>query len=106
MDSPNHNSLVPYPARQGSTAIIPSHGSAARPASLHAAPDAMGLLKAFRRRWLLALGGGILFAMIVGPVVWYIVPRAKYTAMSTLQISTKPRRIIFEPKEGQADFGS
>lgn len=67
-------------------------------------PDALTLLKALRRRWRLAIGLGLLLAVAAGPVVWFIVPRAKYTATATLQIATKPKRIMFEPQESLADY--
>ena len=77
-----------------------------RPASLSGAPDALALLKALRRRWVLALASGLLLAAVAGPAAWYVVPRDKYTAVATLQVATKPKRIIFEPQDGATDFGT
>ncbi|MEO6807850.1 MAG: polysaccharide biosynthesis tyrosine autokinase [Isosphaeraceae bacterium] len=80
------------------------HDVRLRAPGLSANPDALALLKALRRRWRLAIGLGLLLAIVAGPTVWLIVPRAKYTAMATLQIATKPKRIMFEPQESLADY--
>lgn len=76
----------------------------ARPQVLSATPDALSLLKSLRRRWALALGLGIVGAVVIGGATWLIVPRAKYTAVATMQVATHPRRIMFDPKESQTDY--
>ena len=81
-------------------------GMPTRPASLSGTPDALALLKALRRRWGLALVLGLLLAAVAGPAAWYVVPRDKYTAVATLQVATKPKRIIFEPRDGTTDFST
>jgi succinoglycan biosynthesis transport protein ExoP len=75
-----------------------------RQPALSSRPDALSLLKALRRRWRLAIILGLLVATTLGAATWYFVPRAKYIAKSTLLVATAPRRIIFEPKEGIADY--
>lgn len=80
------------------------HRISPRPPGLTSTPDALALLKALRRRWVLALGMGLLLAGIAGGVVWYLVPQAKYTASATLQVFTNPKRIMFDPRENAADY--
>ncbi len=60
----------------------------AQPPALTATPDAMSLLKALRRRWLLAGVVGVLAACIVGTAAWVLFP-SRYTAFALLQVSSK-----------------
>jgi capsular exopolysaccharide synthesis family protein len=83
-----------------------AHAARVRPTALNATPDALSLLKALRRRWILAFGLGLVLAAMAGPVVWMLVPRSKYTATATIRMATHPKRIIFEPKESLADFST
>jgi polysaccharide biosynthesis transport protein len=96
-------SPVVLPARDVATKSEPSI-IVPRPAVLSATPDAGSLLKALQRRWAMALGLGLLAAAAIGSAAWFVVPRAKYTAIASLQIATKPKRIMFDPKESQADY--
>src|SRR5262245_32169108 len=91
MIEPKHNQIVP--------ASPPGHlvgpGTPQnRPLALSAAPDAIELLKALRRRWKLGLVMGLLIAAVAGIATWSIIPEAKYTARATLHVSTTPRYII------------
>ena len=85
------------------TIDIPSRISR-RPLTLSAAPDALGLFKALRRRWVPAIGLGLLLAAVIGPATWRLVPKAKYTAKGSMQVATRPKRIMFEPNEGMSEF--
>ncbi|MCI0638810.1 MAG: polysaccharide biosynthesis tyrosine autokinase [Gemmataceae bacterium] len=65
----------------------PQAGQAEKmPPGLSAAPDAMSLFKAFRRRWLLASSLAIAVALAAFVAVWLIMP-AKFAAFSLLQVS-------------------
>jgi polysaccharide biosynthesis transport protein len=79
-------------------------GSSPRPPGLSSAPDALSLFVALRRRLGLALGLALSLGLLVGMTTIYLVPRAKYTARATLQISTNPKRIIFDPSENRTDY--
>jgi capsular exopolysaccharide synthesis family protein len=76
----------------------------ARPPALSATPDAIGLLKALRRRWWIAIGLGLIVAALAGAAAYHVVPPAKYTARATLHVATNPKYIIFDPKERLADY--
>src|SRR5260370_41055868 len=76
----------------------------ARPSVLSSTPDILAVFKARRRSWVLALGLGLLAAGVIGGGAWFLVPRAKYTAVAALQIATRPKRIMFDPRESQTDY--
>lgn len=86
------------------TPLAPRHLASVRPAALSATPGALCLLKALKRRWLPALALGVAAAGLIGGATYLLVPRAKYTAGSTLHVATKPKRIIFDPQERETDF--
>jgi len=99
------NPKLPAGARlQHEVAVVPTILASARPPALSAAPDAMGLLMALRRRWRIGVGLGILSAVAAGVSTWYIVPKSKYTARATLHVSSNPKYIIFDPKERLTDY--
>lgn len=83
---------------------VPVVRPSTKPAALSATPGMLCLLKAFRRRWPLALGLGLLMAGLVGTATFTLVPRAKYIASATLHVSTKPKRIMFDPQERETDY--
>ncbi len=58
-----------------------------------ATPDAFALLKALKRRWILAGTLGLLLATIAGAAAYMILP-ARYTAFALLQISSKPHQLV------------
>ena len=59
----------------------------------------MGLLRAFRRRWRLAIGAGVLLGGIAAVAAWYLVPAAKYTAEALLLVEPEQPRLIATTKE-------
>jgi capsular exopolysaccharide synthesis family protein len=87
---PNPNSPVPSPAR--GRGVVPARprreAPAARPPALVAAPNASGLLRALRRRWLLASVLGVLLAAAAGAGVWFFLPPPKNTASVLLHINS------------------
>lgn len=68
--------------------------------------DPVELLKAFRRRWPLAMSAGLILAVLVGPVVYALVPPAKYTASARLLVNSVAPAIIFKTREAVTDYGS
>ena len=98
----SHVPAIP-PVRPGAESLLAAK-AAARPTALSAGPDAVGLLKALRRRLGLALGLGFLAAIVLGGTGYALIPRAKYTATASLHVATRPKRIIFDPQEGGTDY--
>src|SRR4051794_37986942 len=82
------------------SAEVVALGPPRRPPGLMPNLDALALLKALRRRWALALVLGLVLAGTSGPVVWYLVPPAKYMVRASLHIAMNPQRIMYEPNEG------
>lgn len=66
--------------------------------------DPMAMLKAFRRRWPLAIGLGLVAAAAVTAAAWFLVPPAKYTTTATLRVIANRPTIIFPTKETQTEF--
>jgi len=75
-----------------------------RPPILSAAPDALALLQALGRRWLLAATLSIGCALLAGALVWHFLPPSKYVARVMLHVASTPPNIIFETKEIRSNF--
>src|SRR5262245_16845542 len=60
-----------------------------QPPALSATPDVMSLLKALRRRWILAGVVGIVAAVAVGLTAMLVFP-SRYTAFQLMQVSSNP----------------
>jgi len=69
-----------------------------------ATPDALSLLKALRRRWLLALSLGVLLAGLAGAAGYLLLP-ARYTAFFLLQVASRTPGFIDRP-EGRTEFST
>lgn len=67
-------------------------------------PDAMALLVAFRRRWPLAIFGGLLAAVLVAAAAWFIVPAAKYKAIGTIRVAMMRPKILFNTAEQETEY--
>ena len=61
----------------------------------------MRLLAAFRRRWLLAVGLGMLAATVAGTAAWFLVPPAKFAAEAVLQVDSRVPVVVFSTAETQ-----
>ena len=86
------------------------HAVAGRPNTLPASPptpstspDAMGLIKAFQRRWRLAVGLAAVGAVIAAAAAWFLVPPAKYTAEALLLVEPEQPKLIAATKEYRSD---
>ena len=67
-------------------------GPPVRPELLSAAPDPMSLLRAFRRRWPLATGLGIVVAMTAMAAAWFLIPQ-KGEVYAYVQVVRDPETI-------------
>jgi polysaccharide biosynthesis transport protein len=65
--------------------------------------DAMNLLRAFQRRWRLAVGLGVLGGMAAAAGAWRFMPPPKYTAESLLLVEAEQPRLIAATKEYRPD---
>ncbi|MBX6312416.1 MAG: AAA family ATPase, partial [Isosphaeraceae bacterium] len=69
-----------------------------------AAPNLMDIVRALRRRWVPALGGGLLCGVVAALVTWHLVPPAKYWTAATLRINPYLPKLHFETSEARPDF--
>jgi polysaccharide biosynthesis transport protein len=73
-----------------------ARGSASRPLpALSKGPDPLGLLKAFRRRWKLAVGLGVVLAVVAGGLARVVLPRPKFEAKAVLLVAAQPPQVLF-----------
>lgn len=79
--------------------VLPSGG----PSS---APNALSLLKALRRRWLLASTLGFVVAAATAAAIWFFLPPGSHTAYIRLYMPIKPEGILARPEGGMGDFQS
>ena len=91
-DEQHGGDLVPV---SGSYAVAPYTGApwqlavGSRPEMLSAAPDPMSMLRAFRRRWPLATGLGILAALCAMAAAWFLIPQ-KGEVIAYVQVMRDP----------------
>jgi succinoglycan biosynthesis transport protein ExoP len=109
MSNPNSG---PRPDSANLPAVVPPHH--AEVVSVSSAPlpgaaaglDPITLLKAFRRRWSLALGAGLLGAAVFALATFYLVPPAKYTARAMLHVNSVQPRILLPIGEIHTEYGA
>src|SRR5882672_5734216 len=71
------------------------------PSGMASATTAWALLRAFRRRWLIAVSLGILLAGAAATVAWFVVPPPKDMARSLLLVQSSQPVVLFKPAEPQ-----
>src|SRR5262245_30694545 len=89
--------LIPKPM-DSALAARPNVSTANARLNISAMPDPIGLLRSFRRRWLMALVCGTFAAAIVGPATWFICHRLmqpRYTAYALLRVSAGKPTILY-----------
>jgi capsular exopolysaccharide synthesis family protein len=101
---PSHGALMPM--RGQAPAPWVAAGPPARPPALSAGPDIISLLKALRRRWLLALTAGLLAAGVAGGTVFALMPAANYTTQANVRVMAHASQLLFPTKELHADFNT
>jgi capsular exopolysaccharide synthesis family protein len=69
-------------------------------------PTAVSLLKALRRRWLLATTVGLLGAVLAAGVGWFLLPAPPHTARSQLYVASDPPRVLFQTNEARSEAGA
>jgi succinoglycan biosynthesis transport protein ExoP len=70
------------------------------------APDKAALLRAFRRRWTVALPAALAAAAVVALGVWHVLPKPKFTAQASLKIAAQPPIVLFTTAESRTDYGT
>jgi succinoglycan biosynthesis transport protein ExoP len=75
------------------------------PSALNASPSAFTLMRAFQRRWPLAIGSGLLAALLTLIAVWIVFP-AKYVAFYTLKIHPNKNNAIGSDRNDDVDLNA
>jgi polysaccharide biosynthesis transport protein len=98
--------VAPVPARFDRSPLV---GFGIAPAAVAAASspqaplNAIVLLKAFRRCWRVAVGLGLVGAVIAATAVWLFLPPTKYIVESLLLVEPVQPRLIVATKEYRSD---
>ncbi len=94
---------LPMPVPQ--FALAPAPRPVMRPPAPPATPTLTALLKALRRRWMLAATLGILVAAVTATAVWFYLPPGKHTAFIKLHMPANPPSLPgFEHPEAGVEF--
>jgi capsular exopolysaccharide synthesis family protein len=64
------------------------------PTGLSSGPNLLTLLRALRRRWLLALSLGLLVGAIVAGATWWFLPQPKFIAVRKVRILSNPDYVL------------
>ncbi len=102
---PEPKPTPPVPGRPGGE----SDAAAGRPTALSAAPDALGLLRALRRRWGLALTLALLAGPVGAALGWFLLPSvmpAKNLVRTTLHVAARQPHLFSNAGADRVDFSS
>jgi polysaccharide biosynthesis transport protein len=88
------------------TILAPAPHATGSPPGLSSTPNAIGLLKALRRRWLLASTLGGLLGLVTAIGVAFFLPPANYTAYVKLHMPIHPEGVLFAHPEAEQKFDS
>lgn len=94
---------VVTPHRAEVFSVSPGASGAVSPA---AGLDPVQLLKALRRRWVLAVGLGLVGATVLATATYFLVPPAKYSARAMLHVNSTQPRILLKVNENATDYAS
>src|SRR5262249_43361439 len=102
--------LLPVAAQPGppsTTASLPSAvPSRGQPPGLSPTPNALGLLQALRRRWLLALSCSLLAAGLGAGLTWWLLPPPKQSARTLLSVNSNRPVVLFPTHEPTPEFAT
>src|SRR5271157_2407797 len=77
-----------------------------RPAPLSDAPDLVGLIRALRRRWKLAVLGGLICSSLTGAAVYFFLPPSKYTTSALVFVAASRPKEIFDTRESSIAYAT
>ena len=104
--SQNSGVMVAVPARQPQLPAAWSHGPLATPEIINAKPGPVELLHALRRRWMVAVGLGLLVGGALAAMVWVLMP-VRYEVAALLRVaSSRPNILGATAGSGDADFAT
>ena len=76
-----------------------------RPAVLSEMPDLLGLIRALRRRWKLAVFGGLICSSLAAAAVYFFLPPPKYTTSTRVRGRNSPKE-IFDTRESSIAYAT
>jgi uncharacterized protein involved in exopolysaccharide biosynthesis len=100
MASEPPDNMVGHSTAASAPATVPPASTARKS---NPAPNALALLKALRRRWLLAATCGLLASTLAAAGVWFGMPM-KYTASTILHVSMKEPKVLGGDTVSYGDF--
>jgi capsular exopolysaccharide synthesis family protein len=87
-------------------AAIPAGHPAAPPALLAAAPNVIALIRALRRRWVLASSVGLTLGLSAFTAVWFLLPPAKNSANVQLMMNADEKGVVHAHPDLVENFDS
>ena len=96
--------VAPPPIYVPQTLLAPPPFAALSTPGLSSSPNVASLLKALRRRWLLAITLGILLGLVTAAGVGGFLPAGKYTAYIKLHMPMNPEGVLFAHPEAGFQF--
>jgi capsular exopolysaccharide synthesis family protein len=109
MNSPRldggHLSEQTLDARGGNGASSPAHAAnGSPPAALSTMPSALGLLTALKRRWPVAVFGGLALAGIAAAAMWFAPFLSTAGSVAVVKIDSHPKMLMEGGWDHQVDF--
>lgn len=101
LDPSRGGALEPRPTTTP-TLLQPFNAPSSSAVTLLAKPNAMGLLKALRRRWMMALTVGMILAVGVGTTTWLLIPPPKHIARTQLFVASTKPTILFTDHDARS----
>lgn len=89
------------PSGLDSRALLAPRG---RPAALNGVPDALGMLRALRGRWVLALLLGTVSAAAAGGLAWRVMPNPKFTAAAVIEVKAEKPNFLSGSEVARTDM--
>src|SRR5271157_2384850 len=77
-----------------------------RPAALSDMPDLAGLVRALRRRWKLAVLGGLICSSLTAAAVYFFLPPSKYTTSALVFVAASRPKEIFDTRESSIAYAT
>ncbi len=85
---------------------LSSRHTVERPAALSDMPDLAGLVRALRRRWKLAVLGGLICSSLTAAAVYFFLPPSKYTTSALVFVAASRPKEIFDTRESSIAYAT
>ena len=97
--------IVPQPERTV-PGELSSSKTVERPPALSDMPDLVGLIRALRRRWKLAVLGGLICSSLTAAAVYFFLPPSKYTTSALVFVAASRPKEIFDTRESSIAYAT